>query len=126
MTDTFALQDVVGPILTAIGYDFARLRELSDDAIATVHNAQLLANFALVAQLVDRVGDKEVAERMIVHARHLSPEKARKRRDILEVIMSEGRLPTPRLMAAHIALGLDIQTALAAEVERRMTGAPMN
>jgi hypothetical protein len=126
MTDTFALGDVVGPILTTIGYDFARLRELTDDEIAAVHNAQVLANFALTAQLVERVGDRVVAERMIVHARHLSPEKAKQRRDILEVVTNEGRMPTPRLIAAHIALGLDIQVALAAEVERRMTGAPMN
>lgn len=126
MTDAFTLDDVASPILTKIAYDFTRLSELPDDDLASLYNLHAVANFALTDQLVQRVGDKEVAERMIVHARHFSPEKARKRRDILEVVMSEGRMPAPRLMAAHIALGLDIQTALAAEVERRTTGAPMN
>lgn len=126
MTDPFSLDDVVGPILQTIGYDFKRLADLSNDDVARVHNAQVLASYALVGQLVQMVGDKGAAERMIVEARGLSPELARKRRDILQVVMSKGRKPTPRLMAAHIALALDIQTALASEVERRMTGAPIN
>jgi hypothetical protein len=126
MTDQLTLDDVVGPIMQTIGYDFKRLRELSDDDVARVHNAQVLANYALTGQFVQMVGDKAVAERMIVHARGLSVERAKKRRDVLQAVMGEGRKPTPNLIAAHIALGLDIQTALASEVELRMTGAAIN
>lgn len=121
MSDAPTLDDFVGPIIESIGYDFSRVGELNDKSLATLHNAQQVANFALAAQLVGQVGDKAAAEELIVEAYNRDRESAKRFRALFAAVLEAGLQPRPSLLAAHIALGIQMQEALACEAQRRVS-----
>lgn len=126
MPNSVSLSDTSAPILRQIGYDFARLRELTDDDVVTVFSAHVQARKLLVTQLVTDLGDAVVADRVLTHARQLPCDKQRKRRALFADAVEANRKPKPRLLAAHIAYALDIEYVLAVELQRRARPTSVN
>lgn len=124
MTQFVALGDVVGPILQRIGHDFARLPELDEEALATLHNAHVAANFVLTERLVAMVGGQEEASDLLAKALKREPGKAKKLRALFEVTVDAGLPMRPELFASHVAFGLLLQERIGIEVQRRAS--PLN
>jgi len=121
MIHALTLDDLVGPIIQSIGHDFSRIGELNDPSLVTLYSAQQAANFALVAQLADQVGDRAAAEELIVEAYNRDPATAKRLRALFCAVLETGLQPRPSLLAAHIALGIQMQEALAIEAQRRVS-----
>ncbi|MDZ4691303.1 hypothetical protein [Terricaulis sp.] len=121
MSHALTLDDFVGPIIESIGYDFSRIGELNNNSLATLHNTTQAANFALAGQLVEQVGDKATAEELIVEAYNRDPATAKRLRALFCAVLEAGLQPRPSLLAAHIALGIQMQEALACEAQRRVS-----
>lgn len=113
--------EIAHSILAPIGYDPARYRELSDDDLRTLHNAQRGANLVLIDRLAEVVGGLDVAYRFVEVAGKLAREtRARFCEEFAE--LPEGAPLRPGLFAAHISAGLGMEEMLALELERRASG----